>query len=85
MRMLFFLFIAIYIQASAEESKTRKLKPNAQTYIDKNPIHINPACRLTYKIPADIPFRFKIDNGIPCMDSMKFFQKLREMESKIYE
>ncbi|MBP7478475.1 MAG: hypothetical protein KA797_08130 [Chitinophagales bacterium] len=85
MRMILFLFIAIYIQASAQESKTRKLKPNAQAYIDKNPIHINPACKLNYKIPKDIPFSIKIDNNIPCADSIGFFKLLKAMEEKIYE
>ena len=85
MRIILFFFIALSLQLAAQEAKTRKLKPKAQEYIDQTPIHINPACKLNYKLPHDIPFRYKIDPTIPCMDSIHLYKLLQEMEGKIYE
>jgi hypothetical protein len=45
---------------------------------------INPSCKVNYKIPRTF-VRFVAVADAPCMDSVEFFGKLRELENKAYE
>jgi hypothetical protein len=81
MRVLFFLLCFHFAFAQTTITKPKPNLMKASMLVMK----YNPSCKVSYKIPVRTPVRFMADPNAPCMDSVEFYTKLRDIEKKAYE